>query len=169
SRSRRPVAMDRGWTGLVQFLLVAALGGTVATGTAWAQSRQQSARGFARRGDVRFLPAPLVGRLTEIADRPHSQLPLIAFSEADEPSRLIQYYLLDTSGFQPNVFTSVVPGINDNGAIRTAANAANGGLPTIGAVPVVLEPKPGLPTAPNCVRPNPASYAAAARLTANTT
>ena len=38
-----------------------------------------------------------------------------------------------------------MPGINDQ-AIQTAATAANGGLPTIGAVRVTLEPKPGLPT-----------------------
>ncbi|MDQ3253139.1 MAG: hypothetical protein M3R15_04415, partial [Acidobacteriota bacterium] len=59
-----------------------------------------------------------------------------------------QFYLLDTLNFQPNVFTATIPGIND-GAIPTAANAANGGLPTIGAVRVTLEPKPGLPTDPN--------------------
>ena len=46
------------------------------------------------------------------------------------------------------MFTAVIPGIND-GVIRTAANAANGGLKTIGSVRVVLEPKPGLPTNPD--------------------
>ena len=61
---------------------------------------------------------------------------------------MFQYYLLDTQNFQPNVFTSVIPGIND-GVIRTAANAANGGLPTIGSIRVSLEPKPGLPTYPD--------------------
>jgi hypothetical protein len=53
--------------------------------------------------------------------------------------------LLDTPGFPSNVFTAVVPGINDT-AIPTAAN---GGRPTGGSVRVVLEPKPGLPTDPN--------------------
>ena len=47
-------------------------------------------------------------------------LPLTVFSEADEPSQLFGYYLLDTTGFPPNVFTSIVPGINDNGVIRRA-------------------------------------------------
>ena len=58
------------------------------------------------------------------------------------------YYLLDTNNFQPNVFTAKIPGIND-AAIQTGANAANGGLSTLAAVRVVLEPKPGLPTDPN--------------------
>jgi hypothetical protein len=73
-----------------------------------------------------------------------------AFAEADKASQFFEYYLLDTRGFQPNIFTAIIPGIND-GAIPTAANAANGQRPTIGAVRVVLEPKPGLPTDPEDV------------------
>jgi hypothetical protein len=108
----------------------------------------------AKRGDVRFLPAELRNRLVEMAGRPHSHLPLTNFDEVEgggegARGRLFGYYLLDTNGFQPNVFTSIVPGINDNGVIQTGANAANGGLSTIGAVRVVLEPKPGLPTDPD--------------------
>ena len=103
---------------------------------------------FVNRGDIRPLPRPLKNRLTRIAKRPHTHLPMTLFAEAAQPSQLFQYYLLDTTGFQPNVFTSVVPGINDT-AIATAANAANGGLPTIGAVRIALEPKPGLPTDPD--------------------
>src|SRR5205823_1980448 len=57
------------------------------------------------------------------------------------------YYLLDTSGFQPNVFTAIFPGINDTAQLT--ATGGNCGLPTVGAVRVVLEPKPGLPTDPN--------------------
>jgi hypothetical protein len=101
------------------------------------------------RGDIRFLPAPLQDRLLELARRPHSYLPLTVFGEAVEPSQLFGYYLLDTTAFQPNVFTSIVPGINDNGVIPTGANFANGGLPTVGAVRATLEPKPGLPTDPD--------------------
>lgn len=100
------------------------------------------------RGDVRKLPAPLKNRLVSMAGRPHSYVPLTVFSEAAVPSQLFQYYLLDTTGFQPNVFTARIPGINDQ-ALQTGANAANDGLPTIGAVRLVLEPKPGLPTDPN--------------------
>lgn len=100
------------------------------------------------RGDIRLLPKPLKNRLREIDERPQTYPPQIVFAEADRPSKLFQYYLLDTNAFQPNVFTSVVPGINDT-AIPTAANAANGGLATIGSVRLVLEPKPGLPTNPN--------------------
>jgi hypothetical protein len=82
-----------------------------------------------------------------MADRPHSILPTQAFAEADKPSQLFEYYLLDTNEFQPDIFTSIVPGIND-AALPTAANEANCGLSTIGSVRVVLEPKPGLPTDP---------------------
>jgi hypothetical protein len=88
-----------------------------------------------------------------MAGRPHSQLPLTVFGEVvdgeDARGQLFGYYLLDTTGFQPNVFTRIIGGINDNGVIQTGANAANGGLPTIGAVRVILEPKPGLPTDPD--------------------
>ena len=115
---------------------------------AFSQSPTGIGQTVANRGDIRHLPAPLRERLVEIAKRPHTFSPITAFSEAEQPSRLFQYYLLDTTGFQPNVFTATIPGIND-GAIPTAANAANGGLPTIGAVRVTLEPKPGLPTNPS--------------------
>jgi hypothetical protein len=101
------------------------------------------------RGDIRFLPAPLQDRLVQLAERPHSYLPLTVFSEAVEPSQLFGYYLIDTTGIPPNVFTSIVPGINDNGVIPTGANFANGGLPTVGAVRLTLEPKPGLPADPD--------------------
>jgi len=109
---------------------------------------RRNTSGFARRGDIRRLPRLLKARLIELAARPNTFDPITAFSEADEPSRLFQFYLLDTLNFQPNVFTATIPGIND-GVIATAANAANGGLPTIGSVRVTLEPKPGLPTDPN--------------------
>lgn len=102
------------------------------------------------RGDVRHLPTPLKARLAELAGRPHSQLPTQAYAEADQPSRLFQYYLLDTNGFEPNPFTSLIPGVNDQ-AMLTATGPLCG-LPTIGSVRVVLEPKPGLPTDPNDVR-----------------
>ncbi len=99
------------------------------------------------RGDIQKLPAQLQNRIGDIAAAPHSYLPIQAFAEADNPSLLFQYYLLDTSGFEPNVFTTVIPGINDT-AMKTATGA-NCGLPTVGSVRVVLEPKPGLPTDPN--------------------
>lgn len=102
----------------------------------------------ALREDVRNLPLPLYKRLLELAARPHTFLPSIAFSEADDASQLVQHYLIDTTEFQPNIFTSRIEGINDE-AIQTGANAANDGLPTIGAIRVLLEPKPGLPTDPN--------------------
>jgi len=102
------------------------------------------------RGDVRHLPEMLRGRLAELAGRPHSQLPTQAYAEADKASQLFQYYLLDTNGFEPNPFTSQLQGINDQAMLT--ATGSNCGLPTIGSVRVVLEPKPGLPTNPNDVR-----------------
>ena len=74
-------------------------------------------------------------------------MPLQIYKEANGNSQLFQYYLLDTSGFEPNVFTKIFPGVNDQ--VQLTATGANCGLPTVGAVRVVLEPKPGLPTDPN--------------------
>jgi hypothetical protein len=102
-----------------------------------------------KRKDVKHLPAPLKQRLVEIAKRPHTYLPLTAFAEADDPSQLFQYYLLDSTGFEPNVFVAILPGQNDE--VVPSVTGANGGLPPLGAVRVVLEPKPGLPTDPNDV------------------
>jgi hypothetical protein len=101
----------------------------------------------ATRGDIAGLPAPLKSQIVRIAGRPHSQLPTQAFNEADGASQLFQYYLLDTKGFEPNVFTTIFPGVNDK--VQLTATGANCGLPTIGTVRVVLEPKPDLPTDPN--------------------
>src|SRR5260221_7839694 len=110
------------------------------------------------RGDIVDLPDPLKARLVRLADRPHSQLPTQAYAEAHfdkapfkpKPSQLFQYYLLDTTAFEPNPFTAIFSGLNDT-AMLTATGPACG-LSTIGAVRVVLEPKPGLPTDPNDVR-----------------
>ena len=101
----------------------------------------------AGRGDVVKLPKPLKDRLVQLADRPHTYLPMQTFAEASKSSQLFQYYLLDTHGFEQNVFTSKIPGVNDTAMLT--ATGGNCGLPTIGAVRVVLEPKPGLPTDPN--------------------
>ena len=105
----------------------------------------------ANRGDVVNLPKPLKDRLVQLADRPHTYLPLQVFNEADPTtqgaSQLFQYYLLDTTGFQPNVFTTIFPGVNDH--VQLTVTGANCGLETVGAVRVVLEPKPTLPTDPN--------------------
>ena len=101
----------------------------------------------ADRGDVVNLPQPLKDRLVQLADRPHSYLPLQVFAEADNPSQLFQYYLLETTGFEPNVFTTIFRGVNDH--VQLTVTGGNCGLPTVGAVRVVLEPKPGLPTDPN--------------------
>ena len=34
----------------------------------------------------------------------YTYLPLQVFNEADNPSQLFQYYLLDTTNFEPNVY-----------------------------------------------------------------
>jgi hypothetical protein len=102
------------------------------------------------RGDIKSLPKPLQDRLVRLAGRPHTALPIQAYAEADQPSQLFQYYLLDTSGFEPNVFTSIIPGVNET-AMLTATGAVCG-IPSVGAVRLVVEPKPGLPTDPNDVR-----------------
>ncbi len=99
------------------------------------------------RGDIAHLPDPLKDRLVQLADRPHTYLPMQAFAEAEKPSQLFQYYLLDTEGFESNVFTKVFSGIND--AVQLTATGGNCGTPTVGTVRVVLEPKPGLPTDPH--------------------
>src|SRR5438876_355980 len=127
--------------------LVVTIGFAVFTNTAAARSSRSDEQKVAHRGDVRFLPAPLTARLVKLAGRPHTYLPLTVFSEANSPSQFFQYYLLDTTGFQPNVFTTTIPGLNDG--VAPTATGPNGDLPTIGAVRVVLEPKPGLPTDPN--------------------
>jgi len=98
------------------------------------------------RPDIRRLPGPLKDRILELARRPSSTAPLEAFAEADDPSMLFAYTLLDTLDFQPNVFTTTIPGINDG--VAPTATGPNHDLPTIGAVRLVVEPKPGLPTDP---------------------
>jgi hypothetical protein len=107
---------------------------------------------FEQRGDIRHLPDALQDRLELLANRPTTFPPMTAFSEAPTPSRLFQYYLLDTRHFQPNVFTTTIPGINDG--VAPSATGPNHDLPTLGAVRVVVEPKPGLPTDPN----NPGAF-----------
>ena len=62
------------------------------------------------RGDIVHLPGELQDRLTLLANRPHTYPPLQVFVEADGASQLFQYYLLDTDGFEPNVFTAIIPG-----------------------------------------------------------
>ncbi len=108
---------------------------------------EQDEKTVLNRADVVKLPAPLKAALGELAESPHTYLPQQIFAEADRSSQLFQYYLLDTNNFEPNVFTAIIPGINDS-AIPTAANAANAQQKTFGTVRVALEPKPGLPTDP---------------------
>lgn len=105
------------------------------------------AQSIASRGDIVNLPAPLKNRIVELDARPHTYPPMRVFAEAPSPSRLFGNYLLDTHGFQPNVFTTTIPGINDG--VAPTATGANGDLPTIGSVRLVVEPKPGLPTDPD--------------------
>jgi hypothetical protein len=97
-----------------------------------------------QREDIKSLPEPLQARLVQLLEQPHAFPAVPAFNEAANPSLLFQYYLLDQSSFQPNVFTAAIPGIND-----TATPPASGAL---GAIRVVIEPKPGRPLDPNNVK-----------------
>jgi hypothetical protein len=130
---------------------VLSLGVVAAAGRVSAAAHRPHPQGrpgaIVRHRDVKDLPAPLKQRLLDLAARPHSFPPLTIFSEAPGPSQLFGYYLLDTTGFQPNVFTTTIAGINDGTA--PTATGANHDLPTIAAVRLVVEPKPGLPTDPN--------------------
>ena len=98
------------------------------SGTGWAQNchtnpnAAQDRQTILSRGDIQNLPAQLKNRIGDIAAGPHSYLPVQAFAEADQPSLLFQYYILDTNGFEPNVFTTVIPGVNDT-AMKTATGA----------------------------------------------
>lgn len=114
---------------------------------------------FCTRGDIAPLGAgsatrPLQDRLATLACSPRSIAPLQVFAEADPnmggKSQLFMYYLLDSTGFQPSVFTTQIPGVNDQAMLTVFG--ANCFLSTIGAVRVALEPKPDLPTDPDDVR-----------------
>ena len=90
---------------------IAALGTAAATsavaaaGAASASGVPQNC-GFACRGDISQLPAALKNRLIVLHDRPHTFDPMQVFAEAPKPSLLVQYYLMDTKHFQPNIFTT---------------------------------------------------------------
>src|SRR6266446_1563705 len=100
----------------------------------------------ASRGDIVHLPQPLLDRLLQLADRPHTYLPMQAFAEADGPSQLFQYYLLDTTGFEPNVFTTIFPGVNDQ--VQLTVTGGNCGLPQSAPCVWCWSPSPGCPLIP---------------------
>jgi len=122
--------------------------------------------GLCNRGDISALnkPAsdpdkaridPLLQRLLTLDCSPHSVPPLQIFAEADpvnKRSLLFQYYLLDSTGFQPSVFTTKIKGLNDDPSTQKTVWGANCNLATIGAVRIALEPKPDLPTDPDDAR-----------------
>jgi hypothetical protein len=130
-----------------KWVAAACLAFATAAGLAVVTSGDASGSTFTDRGDIKNLPQPLKDRLSELNNRPHTYEPLTVFAEAPDPSKLVQYYLLDTKNFQPNAFTTTIPGINDG--VAPSATGPNGDLPTIGAIRVEVEPKPGLPTDPN--------------------
>lgn len=94
-------------------------------------AKKRKCGGIAGRDDVKSLPAALKTRLCELAERPHAYTPMTAFSEADSPSMLFQHYLIDAKGFQPNVFTAEIPGINDG--TKPTATGPNGNRPAVWA------------------------------------
>src|SRR4030095_16807009 len=100
------------WASVAMILLLAMATGQAAGETCNANTNAaQDMQTVLNRGDVVSLPMPLKKRLGEIAGRNHSYLQVQAFAEADQPSQLFQYYLLDSAGFEPNVFTAVIPGV----------------------------------------------------------
>jgi hypothetical protein len=114
--------------------------------------------GFCSRGDIAPLATEpettrLQDRLVTIDCSPHSIAPVQIFAEADPDaggqSQLFQYYLLDSTNFQPSVLTTTIPGINDDPSTQRTSWGANCNLATIGAVRLALEPKPDLPTDPD--------------------
>jgi hypothetical protein len=119
--------------------------------------------GLCSRGDISALNKPpsdpdkpkidpLLQRLLTLDCSPHSIPPLQIFAEADpvnKRSLLFQYYLLDSTGFQPSVFTTKIRGLNDDPSTQKTVWGGNCGLATIGAVRIALEPKPDLPTDPD--------------------
>ncbi len=133
--------------GLLITLFITAESASNAQSSNQTKNKRQVNR-FKQRADIAPLPKDLKNRLTTLFRRPRSYEPLTVFAEADGKSQLFQYYLIDTQDFEPNVFTAAIPGINV-GAVATGANFANGGLSTIGAVRLALEPKKGLPTNPD--------------------
>lgn len=153
SAEPRPKSVTCVWISAAMMLFLAITAGQAAGQSCHTNpNAAQDMQTVLGRGDVANLPMPLKDRLAEIAGRNHSYLPLQAFAEAGQPSQLFQYYLLGTTGFEPNVFTAVIPGVNDT-AMKTATGA-NCGAPTIASVRLVVEPKPGLPTDPN----NPGAF-----------
>lgn len=115
-------------------MIVAAtvVGGSLASGASASGASASGGTAFENRGDIRQLPPALRDALTALSQQQVTYPPQTAFNEAAGASQLFQYYLLDSNNFQPNAFSSASP---SNGAVR-----------------VVLEPKPGLPTDPNDVR-----------------
>jgi hypothetical protein len=112
--------------------------------TSPAPAAEKEVTDLLNRADIKSLPAPLKNRLAQLIELPHAFPAVPAFNEATKPSLLFQYYLLDQTSFQPNVFTAQIKGIND-----TATPPDSGAL---GAIRVVLEPKPGKPLDPNNVK-----------------
>jgi hypothetical protein len=107
---------------------------------------------FCKRGDIAPLgdhkaTRPLQDRLATLACSPRSIAPLQTFAEAAEQSQLFMYYLLDSTGFQPSVFTTQIKDVNDQAMLTVFGS--NCGVSTIGSVRLALEPKPGLPTDPD--------------------
>ena len=94
------------------------------------------------RGDVVNLPGPLQDRLAQLANRPHTYLPLQVFNEADGASQLFQYYLLGTTGFEPNVFTAIIPGVND-GNVQLTATGGIADYPRSAPSAWCWNPRPG--------------------------
>ena len=114
------MSRSRSWV-LIVAGLTAVLAGGRSVGAATEKLAQSQDNAGAPKHS-RMLPPPLRTRLRELAQRPHSFRPLTIFSEADTPSLMFGYYLLDAKHFEPNVFTTIIPSIN-SGVVPTAIGA----------------------------------------------
>ena len=148
--------MPKTTTKIVGVTAAAVLGVTMIANVATSAASPRQTSGpdstFEQRGDVRHLPEALQDRLELLATPALNLRADDSVLRGADASKLFQYYLLDTKHFQPNVFTTTIPGINDG--VAPSATGPNHDKPTLGAVRVVVEPKLGLPTDPN----NPGAF-----------
>jgi hypothetical protein len=108
----------------------------LAVSCGWAQA------GTAHASDDGKSNKAIKSMLAKLRAMPHVYPPQ-AIAAGDHPAQVVQYVLLDNKNFQPNVFTSKIPGINDT-APPTAGDSE-----TVGLARMVVLQHPGLPTDPN--------------------
>lgn len=92
----------------------------------------------AKREDIKSLPQPLKDALLFLAGAPNTFVPSSVYNEffmTKKNALLFQYYLINAKGFEPNAFTTRVPGFTDGVAQ--------------GTVRVIISPDPNSTFDPN--------------------